>query len=144
MRAFLKGLLSALWRWLKRGRASGPSDPEAREHAWTLSNVFRAARESENPALFKETVERDSLKSRRAFISTLEYAKEQEHSSPKDSEAAVIFAAYLAYQIGESFDDPVPNQIIQGIEQKVPEEELVREVEVYARTLYPEAGVEST
>lgn len=141
MRAFLRGLVAKILGWFKRGQKE-PADPEAREHAWALSAVFKEAHQTENPKLFQDAVEDDALKSRRAFVSVLEFAKEQQIRSPKDAQAAIVFAGYLAYQIGVSFVDLTPAEIVDDIEKQAPQDELLRKVEKYARGLYPETSEE--
>lgn len=114
------------------------SDPAARDHAWTLYAVFLECSQSQDPANFIEAVERDPLMSKRAFVSALEYARENEHSNPDDARGAVIFCGWLAHYIGQIFNDPVPNEIIEGIKQNLPKDVLYKKTEDYARTLYSE------
>lgn len=120
-----------------------PNTPD-RAYAWALYQAFNSASVYSNPKIFQEAVERDPLMARRAFVSTLLYVNELSKASPHEVTSAIGFATYLAHQIGQSFQDPTPALLVQGIVQGRSPDVLLKELDEYAATLKAEGPSENT
>ncbi len=105
---------------LVTGWACAQSDPEAHAHMWTLFNSYQSAQQSYDYSAYQQAVLSNPNITKRAFISTLEYAVTQAETNPEVGMTAFMFANTLAESIDEAFGDSTPKLIMQQLQQGSP------------------------
>ena len=109
-------------------------DPEGRQHALRLYNLYKQAVPSEDYQAFLTSFLEDPNLSKRAFLSGLEYTIEQGQQDQSTLKENLTFLAVLAELANENFQDPVPKQILKEISES--NKPNITQFEDYAAALY--------
>lgn len=108
------------------------TDPEGRALAWRLYEAYQAGPKTEG---FSALLLQNPVLTRRAFVSSVEYATEIYQGDLESARRALTFAQVLANEIQTRFQDPEPAQLLARLLQQDPSSlpEFLR----YAAALYP-------
>ena len=111
------------------------TDPQGRTLAWQLFQAYEAGSNGSGYAQFESLFTSDPQLTRRAFVSTMEYATEIYQEDMQGAQQAVSFANALAGMIGSQLGDPVPSALMQKLISQDPS--AMSEFARYATALYP-------
>jgi hypothetical protein len=108
------------------------TDSEGRALAWQLYEAYEAGGSA---GQFEAVFTRDAQLTKRAFVSTMEYATEIYQSDMNAAGDAITFANTLAGLIGQRFGDPLPSSLMQRLMRQ--DVSAMAEFVSYATALYP-------
>ena len=135
-RALLVALL--LWASAPGVLAQAEVDPVARQYATQLYPYYLQGVQAGNWAPFIQACSADPVMTKKMFITVLQYSGEQAQVNPAAAQDALGYSRVLAKFINDSFGDPGPLTILQGVDAGRPILELQRLTLKYALPLYPE------
>ncbi len=111
------------------------TDPQGRQHALQMYEAYTAATQGGNYSQFEAMFMRDPQMTRRAFVSTMEYATEVYQSDMNSASQAVGFAGQLADLIAQQFGDQAPSAMLRRLLGQDPS--AMAEFYQYACSVYP-------
>ncbi len=107
-------------------------DPEGRQFAWKLWEVYQ---QSQGGPAFQSLFAQNPQMTKRAFVSTVEYATEIFQQDMAGARQALGFASGLAQGIGQQFGDPTPNALMERMLRQ--DYSVLPDFARYASTLHP-------
>ena len=110
------------------------TDPQGREHAWQLFQAYQAGAGGDY-VQFERLFMSDPQLTRRAFVSTMEYATEIYQQDMQGAQQAVSFANSLAGMIGSQLGDTTPSVLMRKLTSQDPK--AMPDFARYATALYP-------
>ena len=108
------------------------TDAEGRNFAWQL---HQAASQGGNQGQFERMFMQNPQMTKRAFVSTMEYATEIYQQDMNGASQAVAFANQLATLIGQQFGDNTPSSLMQRLMRQ--DASVMADFASYASSLYP-------
>ena len=111
------------------------TDPQGREYAWQLFAAYEQGEQSQSYEAFETLFMADPALTKRAFLSTMEYATEIYQGDLESAREAVAFATELAGLIGQQFQDPVPSSMMSKLSRG--DQSVANDFASYASALYP-------
>lgn len=111
------------------------TDAQGRALAWQLYEAYEAGSGSGSYSQFESLFLRDPQLTRRAFVSTMEYATEVYQQDMEGAQEALSFANELATLIASQLGDSVPSTLMRKLFAQEPT--ATSEFATYAIALYP-------
>lgn len=135
MRFLRIGLCSLVLACLMSLSAWAQTDSEGRALAWKLYEAYEAGSQGGNYNPFQQLFMQNPQMTRRAFVSTMEYATEIYQQDMNSASQVVAFANQLAQMIAQQFQDNVPASLMQRLMRQ--DASAMPEFVNYAASLYP-------
>ena len=107
-------------------------DPEGRQYALRLYEVYQ---QSQGGAPFQQMFSQNPQMTKRAFVSTVEYATEVFQQDMQGAQQALGFAAGLSQGIAQQFGDPTPQALMERMMRQ--DYSVLQDFARYASTLHP-------
>ena len=108
------------------------TDGEGRQFAWRLWEVYQ---QSQGGPAFQSLFAQNPQMTKRAFVSTVEYATEIFQQDMPGAQQALGFASGLAQGIGQQFGDPTPSALMQRMMNQ--DYSVLQDFIRYGSTLHP-------